>query len=205
MTPEGLRKTKQVEKTESISSSTGKKLNRLIIATLIILLGFLGYERFFVHGHEENLNETIVLPSIAVLPFEDMSPNKDQEYFSDGLSEELLNFLAKVNDIKVAGRTSSFKFKGKYDNIKLIGAELDVEHVLEGSVRKSGNKIRITAQLIKVSDGFHMWSETYDKEYTADNLFLIQDEISKKILKELKIKLSIKDTNTKVNVLTSNT
>ncbi len=205
MTPEGLRKTKQVEKTESISSSTGKKLNRLIIATLIILLGFLGYERFFVHGHEESLNETIVLPSIAVLPFEDMSPTKDQEYFSDGLSEELLNVLAKVKGINVAGRTSSFKFKGIHDDLTKIGQELRVEHLLEGSVRKSGNQIRITAQLIKVSDGFHMWSETYDKEYTANNLFSIQDEISKKILKELKIKLSIKEETTKVNVLTSNT
>ena len=205
MTPEGLKKTKQVDKTESISSSTGKKLNRIIIATLILFVAFLGYERFFVHEHQENLEAITTLPSIAVLPFEDMSPTKDQEYFSDGLSEELLNVLAKVKGINVAGRTSSFKFKGIHDDLTKIGQELRVEHLLEGSVRKSGNKIRITAQLIKVSDGFHMWSETYDKEYTADNLFIIQDEISKKILKELKIKLSIKETNTKVNVLTSNT
>ena len=205
MTPEGLKKTKQVDKTESISNSTGKKLNQLIITTLIILLSFLVYERFFVHDHEENLDTTIALPSIAVLPFADMSPKNDQEYFSDGLSEELLNVLAKVNGIKVAGRTSSFKFKGKNDDLTKIGNELRVEHILEGSVRKSGDKIRITAQLIKVSDGFHMWSETYDEDYTANNLFKIQDEISKKILKELKIKLSIEDTNTKTNVLTSNT
>lgn len=205
MTPEGLKKTKQVDKTESISSSTGKKLNRIIIATLILFVAFLGYERFFVHEHQENLEAITTLPSIAVLPFEDMSPTKDQEYFSDGLSEELLNVLAKVKGINVAGRTSSFKFKGIHDDLTKIGQELRVEHLLEGSVRKSGNKIRITAQLIKVSDGFHMWSETYDKEYTADNLFSIQDEISKKILKELKIKLSIKEETTKVNVLTSNT
>ena len=205
MTPEGLKKTKKVENTESISSSTGKKLNRLIITTLILLIAFLGYERFFVHEHQENIEVTTSLPSIAVLPFEDFSPKNDQEYFSDGLSEELLNVLAKVKEINVAGRNSSFKFKGKHEDLKIVGKQLGVDHILEGSVRKSGNQIRITAQLIKVSDGFHMWSETYDKEYSADNLFKIQDEISKKILKELKIKLSIKEANTKVNVLTSNT
>ena len=205
LTPEGLKKTKQVEKTASIAPATGKKLNNLIISSLIILILFLVFERFYVHEHEESFDRTISLPSIAVLPFADMSPNKDQEYFSDGLSEELLNVLAKVNGIKVAGRTSSFKYKGKNDDLTIIGKELRVEHLLEGSVRKSGDKIRITAQLIKVSDGFHVWSETYDEEYTANNLFKIQDKISKKILKELKIKLSIEDTNSRKNVLTSNT
>ena len=205
LTPEGLKKTKQVEKTASIAPVTGKKLNNLIIGSLIILILFLVFERFYVHEHEESFDKSLSLPSIAVLPFADMSPNKDQEYFSDGLSEELLNVLAKVSGIKVAGRTSSFKYKGKNDDLTIIGKELRVEHLLEGSVRKSGDKIRITAQLIKVSDGFHVWSETYDEEYTADNLFKIQDKISKKILKELKIKLSIEDTNKRKNVLTSNT
>jgi TolB-like protein len=205
LTPDGLKKTKQVEQTTSIVKATGKKLNRLIITVLVIFLGFLVFERFFVHEHQENIETSIGLPSIAVLPFADMSPKNDQEYFSDGLSEELLNVLAKVHNIKVAGRTSSFKFKGKNEDLKKIGAELGVAHILEGSVRKSGNKIRITAQLIKVSDGFHMWSETYDKDYTANNLFKIQDEISKKILKELKIKLLVEDEKTKVAVLTNNT
>ena len=204
MTPDGLKKTKQVVKDESISNTTGKKLNRLIITTLTLLLAFLVYERFFVHDHEEQVDKNI-LPSIAVLPFEDYSPKNDQEYFSDGLSEELLNVLAKVNGIKVPGRTSSFKFKGKHEDLKLVGQQLGVDHILEGSVRKSGNQIRITAQLIKVSDGFHMWSETYDEEYSANNLFKIQDKISKMILKELKIKLSIEDTNTTTKAPTSNT
>lgn len=203
MTPDGLKKTIKVEEEKSVTKTTGKKLNRIIFAVLGAFIVFLIVDKFY--NVTSNIFELDIskVPSIAVLPFADMSPNNDQEYFSDGLSEELLNVLAKVQNIKVAGRTSSFKFKGKNDDLKKIGAELGVDHILEGSVRKSGNKIRITAQLIKVTDGFHMWSETYDKEYTADNLFSIQDEISKKILKELKIKLSIKDEKT--NVLTSNT
>jgi TolB-like protein/Tfp pilus assembly protein PilF len=118
-----------------------------------------------------------------------MSSTGDQDYFSDGLSEEILNVLAKVKEMKVAGRTSSFKFKGKNDDLKKMGKELGVAHILEGSVRKSGNQIRVTAQLIKVSDGFHVWSDTYDYDYSAENLFKIQDEISMEVLKELKVKL----------------
>tara|TARA_R110002072_G_scaffold91260_3_gene203609 strand:- start:779 stop:3043 length:2265 start_codon:yes stop_codon:yes gene_type:complete len=207
MTPEGLKKTVKVEIDKSVTKTTGKKLNRVIISVLSVFIIFLLVDKVFNLTSTLSETETTIskLPSIAVLPFADMSPKNDQEYFSDGLSEELLNVLAKVNNIKVAGRTSSFKFKGKNDDLKKIGKELGVEHILEGSVRKSGSKIRITAQLIKVIDGFHMWSETYDKDYTADNLFLIQDEISKKILKELKIKLSIKDENAKTTKLTSST
>lgn len=125
--------------------------------------------------------------SIAVLPFVDMSQAKDQEYFSDGLSEELLDRLAKLPQLKVAGRTSSFSFKGRNDDLKMIGAKLGVAHVLEGSVRKSGNRLRITAQLIKVSDGFHQWSETYDRQLT--DVFAVQDEIAAAVVAALQIKL----------------
>ncbi len=205
MTSDGLKKTTKVEVEKSVTKNTGKKLNLVIITTLLLLVAFLLNDKFStksIFGEQRIASE---MPSIAVLPFADMSPEKDQEYFSDGLSEELLNVLAKVNNLKVAGRTSSFKFKGKNDDLRKIGKELGVNHILEGSVRKSGNTIRITAQLIKVEDGFHIWSETYDEDYTADNLFQIQDDISKKILKELKINLSIKDENAKTHVLTSNT
>jgi TolB-like protein len=144
--------------------------------------------------------------SIAVLPFVDMSPQQDQSYFSDGLSEELLNVLANVKDLKVAGRTSSFKYKGQNDNLIKIGSELHVDHILEGSVRKSGNSIRITAQLIKVADGFHMWSKTYDRTYSAESIFEIQDEISNEVLKELKVKLLGETAASKTKkVLTKNT
>jgi pentatricopeptide repeat protein len=116
-----------------------------------------------------------------------MSSDPEQEYFSDGISEEILNALSRVSELKVAGRTSSFAFKGENQDLQLIGKALRVAHLLEGSVRKSGNKLRITAQLIKVEDGFHLWSETYDRE--MDDIFAIQDEISNAILVQLKAKL----------------
>jgi TolB-like protein/Tfp pilus assembly protein PilF len=116
-----------------------------------------------------------------------MSSDPEQEYFSDGISEEILNSLAKVTDLKVAGRTSSFAFKGQNQDLRQIGQTLGVEHILEGSVRKSGTKVRITAQLIQVDDGFHLWSETYDRELT--DVFAIQDEIATAILAQLKAAL----------------
>ena len=125
--------------------------------------------------------------SIAVLPFVNMSSDPEQEYFSDGISEEILNALAKVHELKVAGRTSSFAFKGQNQDLRLIGETLGVNHILEGSVRKAGDRVRITAQLIKVDNGFHMWSESYDRELT--DVFAIQDEIARAILEQTKIQL----------------
>jgi TolB-like protein/Flp pilus assembly protein TadD len=125
--------------------------------------------------------------SIAVLPFADMSPDKDQEYFSDGLSEELLNLLAKVPELQVASRTSAFSFKGKDVKIADVAAELNVAHVLEGSVRKAGNTIRITAQLIDADRDVHLWSETWDR--TLNDVFAIQDEIAVAVVDELRVTL----------------
>ena len=125
--------------------------------------------------------------SIAVLPFADMSPAKDQEYMSDGMAEELLNRLAKAPDLKVIARTSSFAFKGKDVDIAEIAGKLNVAHVLEGSVRKSGNKIRVTAQLIRTADSTHLWSETFDRP--LDDIFAVQDEIANSIVQALQIKL----------------
>jgi len=127
-------------------------------------------------------------PSIAVLPFANMSAEKENEYFGDGLAEEIINVLANVSGIKVAARTSSFFFRGKDIEFVEIGRRLNVEHLLEGSVRKAGNRIRVTAQLIKVADGFHLWSERYDREMT--DVFAIQDEITQAIAGALRIKLS---------------
>src|ERR1019366_350753 len=125
--------------------------------------------------------------SIAVLPFTNMSSDPEQEFFSDGISEEIINMLAQVPGLKVAGRTSSFSFKGKNQDLRLIGEQLNVNHILEGSVRKSGNKLRITAQLIKVADGYHLYSEKFDRE--LEDIFDIQDEIALAILNAIKIKL----------------
>jgi adenylate cyclase len=125
--------------------------------------------------------------SIAVLPFVNMSNDLEQEYFSDGITEEIINVLAKVPTLKVAGRTSCFTFKNKTTDLRQMGSQLNVNHILEGSVRKSGNKLRITAQLVKVEDGFHIWSEKYDRELA--DIFDIQDEIALAILEEVKFKL----------------
>ena len=126
-------------------------------------------------------------PSIAVLPFVNMSSDKEQEYFSDGLSEELLNNLAKIPGLRVAGRTSSFQFKGKNEDLRTVGEKLNVSTILEGSVRKEGNRVRITAQLIKAADGFHLWSETYDRE--LKDVFAVQDEIARSVAGSLKVTL----------------
>ncbi|MGB0347555.1 MAG: tetratricopeptide repeat protein, partial [Balneolaceae bacterium] len=191
LTPEGIKKSAEVEITESVTSNTGKKLNRVIISVLSIAVFFLLTERIFfaessILGKNAAEFETA---SIAVMPFVNMSSDEENEYFSDGLSEELLNALAGINDMRVAGRTSSFKFKGLNEDLKVIGEELGVANILEGSVRKSGNRLRITAQLIRVEDGFHMWSETYDREFTAKDIFDIQEEISRMVTQELKVRL----------------
>jgi TolB-like protein len=189
ITPEGIKPTVKVDKTESITSETGKKLNRIAIISLSLFIVFLLTERiFFAESAILERNEADVeAASIAVLPFVNMSGDEENEYFSDGLSEELLNALAKVEDMKVAGRTSSFKFKGQNEDLKIIGEQLGVNHILEGSVRKSGDRVRITAQLVSVEDGYHLWSETYDRE--LNDIFAIQEEISNQVLQELQIRL----------------
>jgi len=125
--------------------------------------------------------------SIAVLPFADLSPQKDQEYFCDGIAEELINALTKIKDLRVVARTSSFSFKDKQIDIRQIGKKLNVETLLEGSLRKAGNRLRITAQLISVEDGYHIWSERYDRD--MDDVFAIQDDVTLAIVDNLKIKL----------------
>src|SRR5881296_321468 len=127
--------------------------------------------------------------SIAVLPFLDLSQSKDQEYFCDGISEEILHALAKVDGLRVTGRTSSFSFKGTSVNARKVGERLNVENVLEGSLRRQGNRVRITAELIDARSGFHLWTETYDRE--LDDIFALQDEITRSIVEALKIKLAV--------------
>ncbi|UCE19255.1 MAG: protein kinase [Gemmatimonadota bacterium] len=135
----------------------------------------------------EKASDEASKPSIAVLPFRDMSSQKDQEYFCEGIAEELINALVKLDGLRVAARTSAFQFKDRDSDIKKIGSRLDVQTVLEGSVRKAGDRLRITAQLINVNDGFHLWSEKYDRK--LEDIFAIQDEISLAIVDKLKVKL----------------
>lgn len=151
-----------------------------------------------VKAEEPDLAEDRLPPSasVAVLPFVNMSGNSENEYFSDGLSEELLNMLAKVSSLKVAARTSSFHFKGRTGDIADIARRLGVASVLEGSVRQSGARVRITTQLINAADGYHLWSETFDRE--LDDIFAVQDEIADSVVKALKVKLLGED-NTRVS------
>jgi len=208
MTPDGIKREHEVDRSHSITTQTGKKLNFVITVLMALALAYFAYDKFVLSAGREMaavetaLEEATTLAStdqsagkekaesrnsIAVLPFVNMSSDTEQEYFSDGISEEILNALAKVKELKVAGRTSSFAFNGQNQDLRSIGEALGVSHILEGSVRKAGGKVRITAQLIKVDDGFHIWSETYDRELI--DIFAIQDEIATAILQELKTAL----------------
>ncbi|MEJ2535114.1 MAG: hypothetical protein P8008_06525 [Gammaproteobacteria bacterium] len=202
LTPEGLKRESEVDRNASITRVTGRKLDRAIIVVLALALAWFAWDKFSggapapappesaaatATGPEAPSAEKAVDQSIAVLPFINMSADADNEYFSDGLSEELLNLLAQVEGLKVAARTSTFKFKGSDADIAEIGEKLNVATVLEGSVRKAGDQVRITAQLIKVDDGFHLWSENYDRR--LDNIFEVQDEIASAIVDALKLPL----------------
>lgn len=200
LTPEGLKKTADVDTNESVTSTTGKKLNYAIIGVLVLSLVYFMWERQALVEQVEQIAasaddaldtaQTSSVISIAVLPFVNMSADPAQEYFSDGISEELLNLLAKIPELRVPARTSSFQFKGKNLDIGEVAKQLNVDHVLEGSVRKADVRIRVTAQLIEAETGYHLWSETYDRE--LDDIFAIQDEISAAIVAALSETLGLK-------------
>jgi adenylate cyclase len=183
LTPDGLKKEKDIERSESVTPVTGRKLDFVIIGLLTAALGYFAYDKFVASPPAPQDS----IQSIAVMPFINMSSDPEQEYLSDGLSEELLNLLAKIPELRVAARTSSFSFKDQNLEIPEIAERLNVGHVLEGSVRKAGNQIRITAQLIRADDGFHIWSATYDRE--LENIFVIQDEVAAAVVDSLKITL----------------
>ncbi len=197
MTPEGIKKEKDVDRSQSMTSVTGQRLNYTIIALLVATLGYFAVDKFVLQPQTTDVSSPVASDSgdtpgdnfqtIAVLPFINMSEDASNEYFSDGLTEELLNILAKIKELRVAGRTSSFAFKGKNDDLRIIGEKLNVSTILEGSVRKAGKRVRITAQLINVEDGYHLWSETYDRD--LDDIFAIQDEIARKVAAALRITL----------------
>ena len=224
LTPEGIKKDKDIKSDETITHETGKKLNYITLVAAIAVAGMFVWQQFSSRELDSRLrgNDDVVVDSsitnnnsfipyeegislslntisapqnntIAVLPFADMSPNKDQEYFSDGISEEILNVLAKIPELQITSRTSAFSFKGTKSDLKAIAKILGVANILEGSIRKSGTKVRITAQLIDTRTDKHLWSETYDRELT--NIFKIQDEISLAIVEALKETLGLKIKN----------
>jgi len=213
LTPNGMKRTESVHADDSIRGQTGRKLDFAILGGLgLVAALIIGTSLFSESTSSPDIQSTAIIEkeiptvetgtSIAVLPFADMSAAGDQEYFSDGMAEEILNALVKVPKLRVAGRTSSFSFKGKDADIREIGQVLNVAHVLEGSVRKQGNNVRITTQLIKSEDGIHLWSETYDG--TLDNIFELQESISRTVTGELKVVLELEEGERLVPELTSN-
>jgi TolB-like protein/tetratricopeptide (TPR) repeat protein len=205
LTPEGLKRESEVDRSRSLTPTTGKKLNTAILVLLAVAVVYLLIDRFrqtpvpvttetqSAEQSTEPVTPTQAQPSsepsIAVLPFINMSNDPEQEYFSDGISEELLNLLVRVDGLQVASRTSSFTYKGENLDIPEIASELKVDHILEGSVRKAGNRVRITAQLIDAASDRHLWSDTFDRE--LDDIFAIQDEIANAIVSALRDTLGI--------------
>jgi len=188
LTPEGLTRESEIDRSQSIPKHAGRRLDLITIGMLVLVLAIIFVDRMLPEGPVEEVADSAPHDySIAVLAFEDLSDTRDQEYFSDGLAEELLNKLAKLDGFRVAGRTSSFAFKDRPDDLRVIGEKLNVATILEGSVRKAGDQLRITAQLINVADGFHLWSETYDRR--LDNVFAIQDEIAESVVTALQVTL----------------
>ncbi len=200
-TPEGLKRESEIDPARSTSAHGSKKLDRWIIAIMAVAIVLLLTNTFVWHrgaGLSADADSApIAEHSIAVLPFVNMSSDKEQEYFSDGISEELLNLLAKIPQLQVTARTSSFSFKGKEVAIPEIARTLHVAHVLEGSVRKAGSSVRITAQLIRADTDVHLWSQTYDRK--LDDIFAIQDEIAADVVKQLKVTL-LGDVGAKIEV-----
>jgi TolB-like protein len=192
-TAQGLQRESEVSPNESITRRTGQKLDRWIIAILALAVVLLLTNQFVLHRDEKTVDTAAVptpIPgkSIAVLPFSDLSPNRDQESFSDGMAEEILNALARIKNLKVVGRASSFYYKGKDVSLKKIGAELGVANILEGSVRKQGEQVRISAALSRTGDGVQVWSKNYDG--TLANIFDLQESFARDIAAELNIVLA---------------
>jgi TolB-like protein/tetratricopeptide (TPR) repeat protein len=221
LTTEGVKLEKDVDRSQSVTHTTGRKLDFAIIGFLVVAVGYFAYDKFAfsVDSEADTVEETrqalienttaestdtgTTEKSIAVLPFANMSGDPEQEYFGDGIAEEILNGLAQVPGLRVVARTSAFSFKGQNIDIRHIGETLNANHVLEGSVRKAGDRLRITAQLISVKDGYHLWSETYDRK--TDDIFAIQEEIARAVIDELEVTLGLTDDISLVRQGTTNT
>ena len=201
ITPEGLRREVDVVREHSITRFTGKKLDRIIMVLLAVALGYFAFDKFVLdpvedvqiaesarqEGRSDALIESYGDRSIAVLPFVSMSNDPEQEYFADGLSDTLTHVLAQVSGLRVTAKTSSFYFKGRNMDVREIAGKLNVSNILEGSVQKSGNRVRITAQLIEAHSDTHLWSKIFDRD--LGDIFTIQDEIAREVMKALEVTL----------------
>ena len=199
LTPQGVRRECEVDPARSTTRHTGRRLDRAIIVTLALAVSVLLFDRLVLDGtdpaqpasstatsmseaptaDERQPAAAPAASSVAVLPFVAMSRGPDDDYFTDGLTEEIINALAQVPDLLVTARTSAFHFKGQNLPIADIAAQLGVAHIVEGSVRRAGDQLRITAQLIRAADGFHLWSETYDRR--TEDTFAVQTDIAEQV------------------------
>jgi TolB-like protein/Tfp pilus assembly protein PilF len=210
LTPQGLKRESDPALSDALREQGARRLNIAVIALLLLAISLFAYERLLgistspaAQVTEDTAPVASAEPqSIAVLAFADLSPAGDQEYFGDGIAEEILNALVRLPGLRVAGRTSSFHFKGRNEDLRTIGATLGVAHILEGSVRKQGERLRITAQLVRSEDGFHLWSETYDG--TDADIFALQERIAREVTRELKVALGAGEDQRLVNAGTTN-
>jgi adenylate cyclase len=205
ITPEGLKPTVEVEPSRSIRKQTGQRLNRAIVAVMAVALTYFVVDKFWLsrpvanpeHASEATRgagtapNTDSTTKSIAVLPFLDLSEKKDQEYFADGMAEEIIDLLAEVPHLKVIGRTSSFQFRGKNTDLREVGKALGTAYVLEGSVRRSQDRIRVSVQLIDVRDGSHRWSESYDRP--IGDVLKVQDDIAAGLVRAIQVQVGAVD------------
>lgn len=219
LTPEGLKKDSEIDHSAADTSQTGQKLNVVTLVAVAGIVALVGWQQLNPPVRapvseppaEEAITPSLSAPvepespvadaSIAVLPFADLSPDGDQGYFSDGISEEILNVLVRIKGLRVASRTSAFAYKNSQQRIPEIASELGVRHILEGSVRRAGNSIRVTAQLIDASTDEHLLSETFDRTLTAENVFAIQGEIAQLIAMALSGRIEVEDIGAPVAVV----
>jgi TolB-like protein len=202
LTPEGFKKEKNIDRSQFDTPQSNQKLDRMIMVVLTLALAYFAFDKFVLDpvedvqiaesAHQEGrsaaLTKSFNNKSIAVIPFVNISDDPGNEFFCDGLTEEILTLLAKIPELKVIGRTSSYSFKGINEDLREIGRKLGVKTLLEGSVRKSGQRVRITAQLIDASDGSHIWSESYDR--TLIDIFEIQDDVASAIIDAMQLHVS---------------
>ncbi|MEY2547577.1 MAG: hypothetical protein QOD64_159 [Verrucomicrobiota bacterium] len=188
LTPEGLQRTDDIPPGQSMTRNLGRRIDFAIIAVLLTVIAFMGWQHF--RRTKAAANEPA--KSIAILPFVDLSQLRDQEYLSDGVTEQIIDSLSHLHNLLVVARTTVFSFKNKSGDIREIGRQLQVTHVLEGSVRRGNGKVRVAAQLINVATGFHVWSETYDS--TEQDFLFLQSDVAKKVASALQIELHLAET-----------
>src|SRR5438874_1151147 len=188
ITPEGIKRAEDVDHSQPTTHRTGRTLDFLIIAVLLVIIGVFAYQRFGLSQKTSVATSAIPEKSIAVLPFENLSRDPDNAYFADGIQDEILTRLAKIADLKVISRTSTQHYKSAPDNLREIAKQLEVAHILEGSVQKSGDSVRVNVQLIKAANDSHLWADTFDRKLT--DIFSVESEVAKAIADQLRAKLT---------------